>query len=150
VAGGVVTNGNLSLPYEAFGANDSFVLNWATNGGTGTTAAIKFSTLTAATLQTAIQTARSDTTTVTQDTRPTQGVVNPLTSFTIRYAANGGQVLPAITNNVTSSTFAYDGDFFLLDNQLPAIPSANLTANQPAGITVRVRAQNTWLRPGLG
>lgn len=149
IAGGYKDNPN--LPYVAFGVNDTFVLDWAANGGTGTTTPIKFSTLTAATLQSAIRTATgSSTITVTQDTRPSTDVSNPLTSFTIQYTSTtGNNVVPAVTNNITSSAFAYDGDFFLLDNQLPAIPSANLTANQPAGVTVRVRAQNTWLRPGL-
>ena len=49
---------------------------------------------------------------------------------------------PTITNYVTASTYDYDTDFFLLDDELAALP-----AN---GAIIRQRAQNTWQRPGLG
>jgi hypothetical protein len=150
VAGGYPTGGDPRIPYVAFGLSDTFTLGWPSSINTS---AINLSILSAASLQTALRATSLPSAAsiiVTQDTRPTTNVVNPLSSFTITYGANGAMALPTVTNNITSSTFAYDGDFFLLDSQLPSIPTANLTANQPAGVTVRVRAQNTWLRPGLG
>lgn len=93
--------------------------------------------------------------TVAQDVRPS-GVVNPITSFTLTYPApsspSGTPVhpyLPVITNSISASQFTYDSDFFLLDNELPSLPTGMTAGDTLPGLIIRPRAQNTWNRPGL-
>lgn len=84
---------------------------------------------------------------VTEDTRTTTNVIHPIRSFELTYGANGTPVLPTITQTVTESEYVYDQDFFLLDNELPSLPTPT-TANPIAGLTIRTRAQNTFYRWG--
>jgi uncharacterized phage protein gp47/JayE len=149
-----------------FGPNDSFTLTWtdpALDSGTPVSASINLSLLNALNFNTNLQTAIRNAMiaagvvngvyyniTVTQDTRATINVVNPMLSFTIQYGATGPAYVPSVTNSITASAFAYDSDFFLLDNELPNIPTNALTTDTVPGLIIRTRAQNTWLRPGLG
>lgn len=93
--------------------------------------------------------------TVTQDTRPI-GYPNPITSFTLTYATPASSTgsplhpyLPVVTNNILASQFTYDSDFFLLDNELPSLPTGMISGDTLPGLIIRPRAQNTWNRPGL-
>jgi uncharacterized phage protein gp47/JayE len=49
---------------------------------------------------------------------------------------NGSSLVPAVT---------YDADFFLQDNELPALPAVTAIDVSPA-LVIKVRAQNTWKR----
>lgn len=86
---------------------------------------------------------------VTQDTRPITNVTQPILSFTITYGANGAATIPTVTNTVTASQYAFDGDFFLRDNELPSLPTGQVTGDVLPGLIIRTRAQNTFARPGL-
>lgn len=142
-----VTNGNA----------DSFVLSWPS---IMTTAAIPFFNTTTGLPVTASQIAAAITAvqpgsgiyhgiTVTQDVRPTTNVTDPILSFTLTYGASGPAVVPTVTNTVTASTKAFDGDFFLNDHTLPSLPTGQITGDTLPGLIIRQRAQNTFLRPGL-
>lgn len=43
-----------------------------------------------------------------------------------------------------STTTVYNSDFFLKDNQLPALPAEALSTDTMPGLILRKRAQNTW------
>jgi hypothetical protein len=42
--------------------------------------------------------------------------------------------------------FSLNNDFFLLDSQLPSLPTGALSTDTVAGLIIRPRAQDTWLR----
>jgi hypothetical protein len=132
---------------------------------TMTTAPITFASVAtpssgAAVIQTAIQAAATAILiasgtyygiTVTADVRPTTNVVDPLVSYKIIYG-NGTPYLPTITNNITASSYTFDSDFFLLDNELPSLAQAALPTDTGGipGMIIRPRAENTFYRGGLG
>lgn len=149
----------------------SFTMTWVdtTNLPVGhttvTTAAIPYtsatdgSPITAATIQTAIRNAMTAATVssgmynnivVAEDTRPTTNVARPIRSFTITYGGIGQPVRPTVTDTIASSTYAYNTDFFLLDNELPALPTGVVTGDTVPGVIIRPRAQSTFFRAGLG
>lgn len=139
------------------GVADSFTLSWS--AAPMTTAAIPFihtngSPVTASDIQTAIRAVQPGSglyhnLTVTQDARPTTNVVNPITSFTIIYGANGTATVPVVTNNITSSSYTFDADYFLLDNELPSLSTGQITGDTLPGLIIRPRTQNTFTLPGL-
>lgn len=43
-----------------------------------------------------------------------------------------------------SATTVYNSDFFLKDDELPALPTGELTSDTLPGLIIRQRAQNTW------
>lgn len=88
--------------------------------------------------------------TVTQDVRPTTNVSSPIISFTLTYGAPGTPYLPSITQTITASTYAFDEDFLLLDDQLPSLAVNALATDTVPGMIIRPRAQSSFYRPGLG
>lgn len=85
--------------------------------------------------------------TVAQDSRTALGVKYPISSYSITWSGNGPQ--PAITANVSGLTggdFSYRNDFFLRDDELAQLPTSALSTDTVAGIIIRPRAQNTWVR----
>lgn len=70
--------------------------------------------------------------------------------FVFTFSATGYRSLLEITNNQlhgstsTSITTVFDSDFFLKDNQLPSLPSGELSTDTVPGLIIRKRAQNTW------
>ena len=127
-----------------------------------TTSAIPFfnadgTPVTAATIQTAIRAAEPVSTsgiyhniTVTEDTRPAINVAQPIRSFTLTFGATGQPQLPSVTQTITSSDYAFDSDYFLLDDELPSLPNAAADGDTVPGVIIRPRAQSTFFRPGLG
>ena len=149
-----------------FGATDTFKLTWpdpAVPGGNGFSATISYNPtattapLTAPGIQAAIQAAATAATagtiytgiTVSQDNW-TVNPAYPMVSFVLTYGANGTPYVPYSTPSVTQSPFDYESDFFLRDNELPAIPTVAATGDTVAGAIIRPRAQNVWVRPGIG
>jgi uncharacterized phage protein gp47/JayE len=63
--------------------------------------------------------------------------------FILTYA-DGNPYLPTITQQVSSSSYTYDSDFFMLDDQLPALPINAAAGDAAAGFVIQVRAQNAW------
>lgn len=153
-------------PFGIFnGVADSFVLTWPGSDMTGPTASIPLISsstglpVTAAQIQAAIQAVQPASgvyhgITVAQDSRPTTGVLDPIVSFTMTYGAAGAADVPTVTQTVTQSTYGYDEDFFLLDDELVSLPAGQVTATDnmglPAdtlpGLIIRQRAQNTFFR----
>lgn len=92
--------------------------------------------------------------TVVEDKRPTLGVPDLIKSFTITFIANGTHSIPAvITTRLQGESYVFGQDFFLKDNELPALPTGMQTTPSPPlpvdtvpGLIIRPRAQGTWER----
>jgi hypothetical protein len=138
-----------------FGVADSFTLTWTDTvlSTTFTTAAITLSTLTAGTVQTAIQAAAPGSglyngITVSADVYAPP--LQPIQTFKIQYNVNGTPFLPIVTPTVTQSTYTHDADFYLHDSELPSLPIGTTPNDTVPGVIIRPRAQNTFVRPGIG
>lgn len=104
-------------------------------------------TVTAAELETAINTALEGKTTVTvaEDVRSTVGVINPIRSFRATFAATAKQPLPTVNNSlIEGGGYTFDTDFFLRDDELPALPANAQVGDTVPGLIIRPRAQNVW------
>jgi uncharacterized phage protein gp47/JayE len=150
---GIATN-------TAFGPTDYYTLTWSDPNLTfPAVVTIPFS-YNNAQIQTAIQTVLNSIVTNTSPywniqvgvvTHSSINVINPVAGYTIEYSNEQQPVyLPVVQNFITASTYTYDSDYFLLDHELPAVPTATFGAATVPGVIIRSRAQNTWLRPGLG
>jgi uncharacterized phage protein gp47/JayE len=67
--------------------------------------------------------------------------------YILTFTSNGTRMPNALTANpakLTGGTTLYNADFFLRDDQLPALPSAAIATDTVAGLVLRPRAQNTW------
>jgi uncharacterized phage protein gp47/JayE len=145
----------LGNPTSAFGSSDSFKLTFVDPGNSVnfTTTAITFDNLTAATIQTAIQANQPATglyhgITVSPDAFVTK---QNIASFLLTYPSNGTPYLPSLSSvSVTLSPFGYNSDYFLQDNELPSLPTGQLANDTVPGVIIRPRAQNTFVRPGIG
>lgn len=65
--------------------------------------------------------------------------------WVITFSANGTQT----SRMTTSATFTaggaiYNGDFFLKDDELPALPNGELLTDSEPGLIIRAKAQSTW------
>lgn len=131
----------------------NFALAWGGN----TTAALAYN-ISAGALQTAINAIPGiGTTTVTEDTRSTTGVLYPIRSFRITWSANGAKArittqAPAPgTAILAGGPYVLKNDFFLRDNELARLAESIYTPvigtpDSLAGLIIRPRAQNTWVR----
>jgi hypothetical protein len=63
--------------------------------------------------------------------------------FVITYSGAG--VRAALTGKASSAA-AFNTDFFLKDDELPALPDGQQTGDSVPGLIIRPRAQNTWTR----
>jgi hypothetical protein len=124
--------------------------------GAYTTAALDFDA-TAAEIATAINALTGfgpGTVTVSEDTRPTTGVTQPIRSFKVTWASSGARSLLTVLNGTTplaGGPFLIKSDFFLRDDELARLPVASYTpptgtADSVPGLIMRPRAQNTWTR----
>lgn len=64
--------------------------------------------------------------------------------FIVTFSTVGVKELIEGTPNFTSASSYYNADFFLSDDELPAIPTDVYDADSVPGLVVRTRAQNTW------
>ena len=107
---------------------------------------------TATSLETKINEALSpETVKVSEDVRSTIGVINPIRSFRIEYAANGKRTLPTIfyltaptDKPFSGGEYTFDSDFFLRDDELPALPTGTQEGDTLPGLVIKSRAQNVW------
>lgn len=132
---GAPTSGTFALNYSA---GTSQTLNW---------------NLTPAQLQAALRTATADgALTVTEDTRSTTGVRYPIRSFRITFGSLGPRNLINLTNStLTGGPRILNTDFIIRDSELATIPTGVYTPpfgtpDSAAGLIIRPRAQNTYLR----
>lgn len=141
-----------------FGPLDAFTLKWvdAATGSNFTSGSILFSGITATSISAAISNAGAQVgpysnITVTQDTWPVDPHY-PMASYLLTYAVNATTpVLPSLNSiNVTRSSYAYDFDFYLRDNELATLPTGTAPNDTLAGLIVRPRASGTFVRPGIG
>jgi uncharacterized phage protein gp47/JayE len=108
---------------------------------------------TATEIKTELATASGKALTVVEDVQPTVGVTDHIRSFTITYTAKSTQELPVVTTDYMEGDYVFPEDFFLRDNELPALPigmqttkTRALPADSVPGLIIRPRAQGTWLR----
>jgi hypothetical protein len=70
--------------------------------------------------------------------------------FVFTFSANGFRELLTVQDNLlygdptATDSSVFDSDFFLKDDELPALPTEALDTDTVAGLTIRPRAQNTW------
>lgn len=91
------------------------------------------------------------TVTVTEDHRSNVGVTEPIRSFRIEYAVTGKQVLPTVIypldpldKPLAGGEYTFDSDFFLRDDELPALPTGMQEGDTVPGLIIKSRAQNVW------
>lgn len=78
------------------------------------------------------------------------GSGTPVSPFIFTFTANGYRDLFIVTSNelrgstAISDTTVFDTDFFLKDDELPALPTGTLSSDTLAGVIIRKKAQNTW------
>lgn len=65
--------------------------------------------------------------------------------FVVTFSATGARgVLTPDASGLSGTKTVFDTDFFLRDNELPALPSTALSTDTIAGLIIRPRAQGTW------
>lgn len=92
------------------------------------------------------------TVTVSEDERSTTGVTEPIRSFRITYKAAGEQTLPTVVypladlaESMAGGEYTFDSDFFLRDDELPALPTGMVEGvDTVPGLVIKSRAPNTW------
>lgn len=88
---------------------------------------------------------------VTEDHRSTTNVTEPIRSFRIEYQTAGKQTLPTVFYPASPSDkplaggeYTFDSDFFLRDDELPALPTGMQEGDTVPGFIITARAQNVW------
>ena len=91
--------------------------------------------------------------TVSEDNRSDVNVTEPIRSFRIKYTANGKRVLPTVVypeslpigdKPMQGGEYLFDSDFFLRDDELPALPTDLQPGDTVPGLIIKARAQNVW------
>lgn len=78
-----------------------------------------------------------------------KGEGTPLNPFEFTFSSEGYRSLMSTTSHLiskttVSETTAFDSDFFLKDDELPALPTGELSTDTLPGLVIRKRAQGTW------
>lgn len=88
---------------------------------------------------------------VSEDDRSSVGVTEPIKSFRIEYQKAGKQVLPEVfyppnptDKPLAGGEYTFDSDFFLRDDELPALPTGMQEGDTVPGLIIKSRAQNVW------
>jgi uncharacterized phage protein gp47/JayE len=89
---------------------------------------------------------------VSEDQRSSVGVTEPIRSFRIEYSASGKQILPTVfypavpkrNKPIAGGEYTFDSDFFLRDDELPALPTGLQEGDTVPGLIIRSRAENVW------
>ncbi len=128
-----------------------FKLQYGTKEGESETGELDIGTVTAEQLQTAIRAALKEVpaeVTVTEDVRSNINVASSIRSFRIEYHHKGPRRLPIvnyeINQPVKGGEFAFDSDFFLRDDELPALPTGLQEGDTVPGFIIRSRAENVF------
>jgi uncharacterized phage protein gp47/JayE len=118
---------------------------WTVNGSTAM--AYNVSTATAiSTIQAAVAS-----TTVTEDARTNVGARYPIRSFRIQWSGNGAHDLVPVSASPTAGVlsggpYVLRTDFFLRDDELARLAVNAQPTDTVAGMIIRPRAQNTWVK----
>ena len=80
------------------------------------------------------------------------GVTEPIRSFRIKYTEVGQRKLPTVVypespawgETNAGGEYIFDSDFFLRDDELPALPTGIQAGDSVAGLIIKSRAQNVW------
>jgi hypothetical protein len=86
---------------------------------------------------------------VTEDTRTATGVRYPMRSFRISWASIGNgsrELITPLPSGLAGGPYILKNDFFLRDDELAALPTDTQPGDTVAGLIIRPRAQNTWVR----
>lgn len=93
----------------------------------------------------------AETVTVSEDDRSFTNVTEPIRSFRIEYKVAGKQTLPTVFYPAVPSDkpfsggeYTFDSDFFLRDDELPALPTGVQEGDTVPGLIIKSRAQNVW------
>ena len=93
----------------------------------------------------------AETVTVSEDKRSTTGVTEPIRSFRIEYTLAGKQTLPTVfyplapkDKPLAGGEYTFDSDYFLRDDELPALPTGMQEGDTVPGLIIKSRAQNVW------
>lgn len=93
----------------------------------------------------------AETVEVSEDDRSFTGVTEPIRSFRIEYKAAGKQTLPIVfyppvpkDKPFAGGEYTFDSDFFLRDDELPALPTGMQEGDTLPGLIIKSRAQNVW------
>ncbi len=88
---------------------------------------------------------------VSEDKRSHTGVTEPIRSFRIEYKTAGKQELPTVfyplnpkDKPLAGGEYTFDSDFFLRDDELPALPTGEQEGDTVPGLIIKSRAQNVW------
>lgn len=125
-----------------------FRLRYGEKAGEEETTPLHVATVTAAGLQAAIEVATGREVTVSEDLRSDVGVIEPIRSFRIEDKVTGLRLLPVVIYDtehlVENSEYTFDSDFFLRDDELPALPTGMQEGDTVPGLIIKSRAQNVW------
>jgi len=120
-------------------------------GGAEPSPIVHVASFTAASLETAINGGWLPggwTATVEEDIRSTVGVLSPIRSFRITYSKTEKLAEPVTIYNPESplqgGEYVYDFDFYLHDDELPALPTGTQKGDTVPGLIIRARAQNVF------
>jgi uncharacterized phage protein gp47/JayE len=65
--------------------------------------------------------------------------------FIVTFSGSSSRdLITADVTALTGGTAVYNSDFWIQDNELPAVPTGVLDTDAAAGLIIRPRAQNTW------
>lgn len=88
---------------------------------------------------------------VSEDERSSVGVTEPIRSFRIEYQTTGKRTLPTVfyppvpsDKPLAGGEYTFDSDFFLRDDELPALPTGMQEGDTLPGLIIKSRAQNVW------
>ncbi len=110
------------------------------NANSGSYTYNDITTITAGDLTTRLSTLYGVSVTVT-------GSGTPTAPFIATFADAGFRTLPTFgVTGLVSESVIYNSDFFLQDDELPALPDAMQDGDTVPGLIIRPRAQNTWVR----
>lgn len=72
------------------------------------------------------------------------GAGTPASPFIITFSTVGLKDLIGTTTSFDSSSAVYNSDFYLADDELPALATEALSTDSVPGMVIRTRAQSTW------
>jgi uncharacterized phage protein gp47/JayE len=88
---------------------------------------------------------------VSEDDRSFTNVTEPIRSFRIEYQAAGKKTLPTVfypavplDKSLAGGEYTFDSDFFLRDDELPALPTGLQEGDTVPGLIIKARAENVW------
>jgi hypothetical protein len=115
----------------------TFTLTFDNGSGISTSAAIAYNA-SASTVQAQARAVTGD------NSLTVTGSGTAIDPWVATFATVGARNLIQPVSSLTGGDKVYNSDFFLADNELPALPSGALATDSVPGLILRPRAQNTW------